>query len=123
MKKASPRDLGTADLVADFVRVGIDQDDALSDRDYGRMKRLVMRQWDLEEELERRPGDQRSSLVTLHDHPNMQVRMNAAKATLAIEPAKSRLVLQEIVDSKHFPQAGHAGMTLSTIDRGIFKPT
>ncbi len=38
----------------------------------------------IEAELRRRSGDGRGVLLSLFDHPNMQVRGNAAKATLAL---------------------------------------
>jgi hypothetical protein len=49
--------------------------------------------------------------------------MKAAVETLAINYEGARRVLEEIARCQPFPQAGHAGMTLSALDRGIFKPT
>jgi hypothetical protein len=77
---------------------------------------------DVEEELKARDGDQRRALLDLYDHPNAQVRLNAAKATLAVAPESARRMLQTMADSREFPQAGDAGMTLDSLDRGIFKP-
>jgi hypothetical protein len=34
-----------------------------------------------------------------------------------------RRMLQTIADSNWMPQAGDAGMSLSNLDRGVFKPT
>lgn len=62
-------------------------------------------------------------MLRLYDHPNMQVRLMAAKATLEIEPEAARTMLQAIADSGWFPQAGDVGMSLSNLERGVFKPT
>jgi hypothetical protein len=75
------------------------------------------------EELKSRGDDQRRVLLKLFGHQNMQVRLNAAKATLAVAPQEARALLQKIADSNVFPQAGHAGMSLVNLDRGIYKPT
>jgi hypothetical protein len=75
------------------------------------------------EELKSRPGDQRSALLRLFDHPNIQARLMAAKLTLAVAPAAARQMLQDIQDSKQYPQAGNSGMSLWALERGIFKPT
>jgi hypothetical protein len=75
-----------------------------------------------EKELRGRGREARLALLRLYDHPNMQVRLNAAKRTLGVAPEAARKVIQEIYDSKWYPQAGDAGMTLSNLDRGVFKP-
>jgi len=75
------------------------------------------------EELQRRLGDQRSALLSLYDHENLQVRLNAVKNSLALAPEEGRRMLQAIRESKRQPYAGEAGMTLRALDRGIFKPT
>ena len=62
------------------------------------------------------------ALTVLYEHGNAQVRLQAAGATLAVEPGTARRVMEAIAASKTFPQAGHAGMTLDALDRGIFKP-
>ncbi len=53
----------------------------------------------------------------------MQVRVNAAKATLAVAPQQARQMLQAIADSQWQPQAGDAGMCLWNLDRGVFVPS
>jgi len=42
--------------------------------------------------------------------------------SFAIAPDAARAVIEDIASGKG-PQAGDAGMTLSNLDRGIFKPT
>jgi len=60
--------------------------------------------------------------MRLFDHDNFQVRLNAAKRTLAVAPMEARRVIQWIFDSKIYPQAGDVGMCLSNLDDGTFKP-
>ena len=47
----------------------------------------------------------------------------AAKLTLAVAPAAARQMLQNIENSKRYPQAGDAGMSLWNLDQGVFKPS
>jgi hypothetical protein len=74
-------------------------------------------------ELKARDGDQRRALLKLYDHPNAQVRLKATKATLAVAPEVARRMLETIAESREFPQAGEAGMSIDNLDAGIFKPT
>jgi uncharacterized protein DUF2019 len=74
------------------------------------------------EDLRTRDGDQRRALLRLYDHPNAQVRLKAAKTTLAVAPEAARRTLQAIVDSLEYPQEGAAGMMLDDIDAGSFVP-
>jgi hypothetical protein len=52
----------------------------------------------------------------------MQVRLQAAKWSLGVAPEAARQVIESISESNWFPQAGDAGMTLSNLDSGVFKP-
>jgi len=72
-------------------------------------------------ELKSRAGDERRALMALYGFPNMQVRLKAAIHTLGIAPIEARSQLEAIAQSKWFPQAGDAGMTLSNLDQGIFR--
>jgi hypothetical protein len=77
----------------------------------------------IQNELKSRPGDQRRILMSLFGHPNMQVRLTAAHANLAIDYIAARRELEAIVDEQWFPQSGDAGMTLWNLDRGVYQPT
>lgn len=77
----------------------------------------------IENELKSRPGDQRRVLMSLFGHSNMQVRLTAAHANLAVDYIAARRELQAIVDEQWFPQSGDAGMTLWNLDRGFYRPT
>lgn len=59
----------------------------------------------------------RTALLSLHEHPNAQVRLKAATATLAVAPVAARQTLQRIVDAKEFPQAAQAGFILVSLHR------
>lgn len=60
--------------------------------------------------------------MSLYDHPNVQVRLKAAKHTLYVVPEHARSLIEEIANSGLFPQAGDAGMTLSFLDDGTYVP-
>jgi hypothetical protein len=99
------------------------QDQALLSRRQGDVNQIVWELKAIETELRSRKGDQRRALLSLYDHKNMQVRLNAAKATLAIAPQMARAQLEAIRKSGWRPQAGEAGMSLINLERGIYKPT
>jgi hypothetical protein len=116
-------EITTAELVRRFVRIALDQDSAIRHGDNRKFNRLFKQMDAIKEELKSRPGDQRRALIPLYDHPNTQVRLKSAVSTLAVAPEAARRELQTIADSRDYPQAGDAGMTLSALEWGIFKPT
>ena len=122
MKRAKLQDMAVNQLVERFTAIGIEQDQALLRRQHARFNRLFDEMVAIEDELKRRDGDQRRQLLSLYNHPNAQVRLNAAKATLAVAPEPARRALQTIADSREYPQAGNAGMSLDNLELGIFKP-
>jgi hypothetical protein len=113
----------TSQLIDRFVEIGIAQDNALLGNEIASFNKLYDEKATILLELKSRSGDQRRGLLKLFGHENMQVRLNAAKATLAVAPQEARAMLQKIADSGFFPQAGDAGMSLVNLDRGIYKPT
>ena len=123
MTRTELRDISTEDLVDLFLRIALDQDNAIRRDDNAAFNRLFDQMDAVKEELKKRPGDQRRALMRLYTHPNVQVRLKSAIATLAIVPEKARSLLQVIADSRDYPQAGDAGMTLYSLEQGIFKPT
>ncbi len=108
-------------LVERFVTLGLEQ--YRSEDNIKKLNKLLREMRKVKDELQGRTGDQRSALVDLYDHPNPQVRLMAARMTLAIAPVAAREVLQAICDSKMQPQALDAGMCLWMLDEGMFKPT
>lgn len=123
MKQASPRHMTIDQLVQHFADIALEQDEALLMNDIAEVNRLFWQLEEVEAELKLREGDQRRALLGLYDHPNMQVRLKAVKATLAVAPDMARRALQAIAESREYPQAGEAGMSIRALDRGVFKPT
>jgi cytochrome c oxidase assembly protein Cox11 len=121
MKRTDLSQMTAHQLVERFATLGLEQDRA--EDDIPKFNRLYGEMRAVEDELKARPGDQRRALLQLFTHRNAQVRLTAAKATLAVAPQEARSMLEWLADSQIFPQAGGAGMCLSSLDRGIFKPT
>ncbi|MGH6838399.1 MAG: DUF2019 domain-containing protein [Methylocella sp.] len=122
MKNVSLGDLTVDQLIDRFAEFGVAQDQAELMGEMGKFNRLYGQMDATEKELRRRGRDARLGLQRLYDHPNMQVRLSAAKRTLGVAPDAARKVIQAIYDSKWYPQAGDAGMTLLNLDSGVFKP-
>lgn len=121
-----PRDLGASSveqLVQRFTELALAQDNAELCGKISEVNRLFDKIEFIKGELRSCAGDQRRALMVLYDHPNAQVRLKAAKATLGVAPGEARAVLERLVKFKEFPQALDAGMTLRFLDDGTFKPT
>lgn len=123
MTKVDLPAMSVADLVQRFAVITREQDMVLLEGCIAKFNKLFEDMKKIHDELKTRPGDQRRALMQLYDFPNMQVRLQAAKLTLAVAPIEARAQLEAIVASKWFPQAGDAGMSLFNLDNGIFKPT
>jgi hypothetical protein len=122
MKKLNLQKLTIDELIERFTAIAIEQDRALLYSEIAKYNRLYDQLMAVEEELKSRSNDQRRVLLRLYEHPNCQVRLKAAHATLALEPEAGRAMLESIASSRHYPQAGDAGMSLDNLDRGIYKP-
>ncbi|MGP9811890.1 DUF2019 domain-containing protein [Rhodopseudomonas sp. NSM] len=122
MSKQDLRQMATPELVALFAKVVVGQDEALLGHQRAKFKRLFDMMRDIANELKGRESDQRVALLSLFEYPNMQVRLQAAKLTLAVAPLEARKQLEAIASTKWYPQAGDAGMCLSFLDDGTFKP-
>lgn len=123
MRKQELKLLSNAEIVKLFEQLCIEQYAAMERNEHARTNRLILRTWALATELKSRPGDQRRALMALFGHPNMQVRLTAARANLAVDYIASRCELQAIVDAQWFPQSGDAGMTLHHLDSGFYRPS
>ncbi|MEI9803784.1 MAG: DUF2019 domain-containing protein [Pseudolabrys sp.] len=123
MKIDSLHNLSVAELVARFADVEVAQFQAERLSDIRKQNECVTEAMAIADELKARPGDQRTALLELHGHPNVQVQLMAAKLTFAIAPATARALIESIARSKKYPQAGDAGMCLWALDQGIFIPT
>lgn len=123
MSDLDPRTMRTDQLVHRFEQVCIVQEDALLDDAFKRYRHLFDEMRVIVEELRSRPGDQRTALLPLYEHPNRQVRIKAAIHTLALAPEAARAVLEQIKAAQWYPQALDAGMMLRPLDDGSYKPT
>jgi Domain of unknown function (DUF2019) len=120
--KRQLKTMSADELVNLFRDYALEQDKAMLYGEQAKVNRLVWKLKDIADELKSRTGDQRSALLSLYDHRNAQVRVNAIKATLAVAPQKARQALETLASSNEFPAAGEAGMSIVALDRGIFKP-
>lgn|SRR5262249_18122303 len=116
MKLNSLKEMTESQLVERSTAIALAQDQALLKGQYAEFNRLFDQMESVEQELKAREGDQRLQLLA-------QVRLKAAKATLAVTPESARRMLGTIADSREYPQACEAGMSLVNLDRGIFRPT
>ena len=123
MKQSELKKTSSAELVRHFTQIVVAQDVALLGGKRSTFNRLFQQMMDVANELKARVGDQRRLLIELYDFPNMQVRVQAVKLTLAVAPTAARQQLEAIAETHWMPQAGDAGMSLSNLDRGIFKPS
>lgn len=116
-----PENMSLDELFESFVDISVAQGAAAEEFRISTFNKLFDRKRRVEEELKRRGNDERRILVALYDHPNIQVRLDAAKSTYALNTPGARAVIQAIADSKISPWAGSAGMTLWSLDEGIGK--
>ncbi|WP_425327180.1 DUF2019 domain-containing protein [Rhodopseudomonas palustris] len=94
MRKPDLHGMATPDLVALFAKVTVDQDEALLGNRIAKFNRLFGVMIEISDELKGREGDQRTALLSLFEYPNMQVRLQAAKLTLAVAPVEARRQLK-----------------------------
>lgn len=122
MKSINLSDLSVAELIERFTAICIEQNKALFEDEIAKFNRLFDEMAAVRNELRSRPGDQRRALCALFDHPDPQVRLQAARLSLAVAPDEARRVIEAIAASRRYPQAGGAGMCLTMLDRGVFVP-
>jgi hypothetical protein len=122
MNRIKLQNLALDQLVERFVVLALDQDRAMRDDDNVKYNRLYGQMDDVKRELKNRPGDQRQALIPLLEHPNAQVRLKSAIATLALAPEVARRTLQVISDRQEYPQAADARGMMRAIDEGSYIP-
>jgi Domain of unknown function (DUF2019) len=123
MSQLTLKKLTIEQLVERFVATALDQDRAIRADKNARFNRLYHQLDAIEDELKQRPGDQRRALIALLEHPNAEVRLRAAFATLALVPDLARKTLQNISDWNEYPQAPNARGMLRGLDDGSYTPT
>lgn len=123
MNQAKARSLSVDEIVALYVENGQAQYDAIENEQTSRFNRLFKQMLALESELKSRGRDQRTALLPLLGRGNLQVRLNAAKATLTVAPAAARRELEAIRETGRHPQGPDAAGCLRSLNEGVFKPT
>jgi len=123
MKTPQLRNVPLRKLYERFIFASVDQHKSLVTGDHTHYNRLFEEVVAIEKELKRRGEDERRALVSLFSDPSAQVRLNAAIATLALEPEAARQALQLISDRNEYPQAPYARDMLWALDRGTYKPS
>lgn len=121
----NPQNLANASLdqlVDLFAENAIEQDRVIFKEQISKYKKVFGEMDAIDAELKRRGPQARLALTRLYTHSNMQVRLQAARSTLAVAPTEARQVIEIIAKSRRFPQAGDAGMCLWNLEEGILKP-
>ena len=123
MKTPQLRNVPLRKLYERFIFASVDQHKSLVAGDHTSYNRLFEEVVAIEKELKRRGEDERRALVSLFSDPSAQVRLNAAIATLALEPEAARQALQLISDRNEYPQAPYARDMMWALDKGTYKPS
>jgi len=123
MNPSKLQDMSVAELVGHFVSIALAQNRAMRQDDNAKFNRLYWQMEATEEERKARDGDQRRALLPLFSHPDAQVRLKAAIATLAVAPGAARRTLQIISDRQEYPQAADARGMLRAVDERTYIPT
>ena len=104
--------LSVDELVQRFAAVALKQHDPLEYDDAEAYNLLVPEAQAIEDELKRRGAAEFCCLDRLLSHPNITVRLEAARSLIRVIPDKVRPVLERIQRTGHLPHAGDAGMLL-----------
>jgi hypothetical protein len=123
MKSVDLRTLSIEELLFRFIDLATQREQAELKFRISEESRVIKEIWRVEDELKIRPGDQRIVLTSLFNHPNRQVRCEAALATAYVAPAASRQVLETIIKLGWEPQSSQARGRLMNLDSGFFVPS
>lgn len=123
MKRTRLQDMTVDQLVQCFTAIALDQDKALRKGQHAKFNRLYDDLDAVQRELKNRADDQRQALIALLRHPNAQVRLKSAIATLALAPDTARTTLQTISDQNEYPQAAYARDMINALGDGRFIPS
>jgi hypothetical protein len=110
------------ELVDRFAEACVGQDSALINLKVAMFNKLYKQMDSAEKELRKRGKDARFGLLRLYQHPNPQVRLQAARFTLGIAPVEARQAIEAIARAAPMPYAADARGTLRALDEGVFKP-
>ena len=111
------------ELVARFVSLSERQYPLLLNDEIKKYNRLFDKQTEIDKELRRRGIEARLELTKLFNHPNIQVRMNAARHSMGVAREPALNVLRQITQEDFGPFRLHAGMAVALIEDGTVTPT
>jgi len=94
MKRVRLKGLSVDQLVDCFADIGIAQDEALLYDEHAKFRHLYSQMEEVDKELRARGTEARRALARLFDHPNMQVKLQAAKWSLGVLPKDARRVIE-----------------------------
>lgn len=83
---------------------------------------LIMRRSKINQELQRRGVAARMELTRLFTHPNIQVRLNAAKSSLGVTREAALHVLRQVAREDLGPFRLDARMTIALVEDGTVIP-
>ena len=105
-----------------FCVLAIAKGKANLERRISRYNQLYHKLEAVEKELQARNGNECQQLAQFYDHPDPQVRLDAALTTLGIFPMQAKAVLQNIVDRHEYPQVANARHALRDLETGPLFP-
>lgn len=104
------------ELVSSFVALSLRQDEAEENDDIRQQNATIRQRWALENALLEAGPVALTRLVGLYTHKNIQVRLNAAIATLDFAPVEARRVLEVIRSWCIQPYAAEAWEKLDRLE-------
>jgi hypothetical protein len=104
------------EMVSRFVALSLRQDEAEGNDDIRQQNATIRQRWALERVLAEAGPVALTRLVDLYTHKNIQVRLNAAIATLDFAPVEARRVLEVIKSWRIQPYAAKAWEKLDRLE-------
>ena len=115
--------LSVEQLVGIYEGVSVEEFDALELGDMPSVRKLFSKLESVDQEIRARGIEARRKMLPLLNHRNPQVRINAAKALLAIAPEEARSALELLASRGPSIQRLDAKMCIRHLEEGVFKPT
>jgi hypothetical protein len=115
--------LSIEQLVRIYEGVSVEEFDALELGDMPLVRKLFDKLESIDREIRARGVEARRKMLPLPNHRNPQVRINAAKALLAIAPQEARSTLELLASRGPSIQRLDARMCIRHLEEGVFKPT
>ena len=115
--------LTTDELLSLFVSLSEQQCPLTFNGEVKKINRLFFKIENIDRELRRRGTSARLELTKLFNHPNIQVRRNAATRSLGVTREAALDVLRQIVKEDFGPFRLDAGMTIALVEDGTVTPT